>query len=130
MNLQVGVKLLVKDAQGRYLFLRRSPSFKPGVQRWDIPGGRIEIEEPLDAALTREVREETGLKVKASSLIAAQYIFVPEKDIHVVRLTYVGEVEAGEPVLSDEHSEYRWMTKDDAMKEPLDKYLMEISDSF
>ncbi len=62
MNLQVGVKVLI-EKNGKYLFLRRSQAFKPGPQKWDIPGGRIEPDEPLSEALEREVREETHLSL-------------------------------------------------------------------
>lgn len=130
MILQVGVKLLINDGSEKYLFLRRSPSFKPGIQKWDIPGGRINSDEPLDDALKREVREETGLEVESVELIAAQDIFVPAKDLHVVRLTYKGTTKSGEVKLSEEHSEYKWMTKEKVLTEPLDSYLEAIKDKF
>ena len=34
------------------------------VGRWSIPGGRIEFGESVEAAVAREVREETGLQVR------------------------------------------------------------------
>jgi 8-oxo-dGTP diphosphatase len=127
MNLQVGVKLLIKNGQGKYLFVRRAPSFKPGEeQKWDIPGGRIEPDEPLEAALAREVREETGLTVSMARLLAAQDIFVKEKQLHVVRLTYIGTTEGEKISISDEHSEYKWMDRAEVIKEPLDRYIMEL----
>ncbi len=47
----------------RVLLVRRakSASYLPGW--WDIPGGHVEPGEDLVAALRREVREETGLRV-------------------------------------------------------------------
>lgn len=126
MILQVGVKVLIRNSNGEYLFVRREPSFKTGPQKWDIPGGRIEPDEPLIEGLRREVKEETALELTSiSKLLAAQDIFVKEKELHVIRLTYVGEAN-GSVVLSDEHDDYRWMTYGDVLSEKhVDSYLRE-----
>ncbi|MGE5298730.1 MAG: NUDIX domain-containing protein [Acidobacteriota bacterium] len=126
MELQVGVKALIEQ-DGKYLFLRRDKAFQSGPQKWDIPGGRIKPEEALSDALIREVHEETGLELEqASVLLAAQDIFVPEKSLHVVRLTY-STVAVGSVVLSEEHDDYKWMTRDEALAEPyIDSYLKEV----
>lgn len=128
MIIQVGVKIIIHDDEGRYLFLRRAASYKDGQQPWDIPGGRIEPDESLEDALAREVFEETHMKLGENfRLIAAQDIFVPAKDLHVVRLTYSGTAE-GKVVISDEHSEFRWMSNAQVCSERLDSYIANIDD--
>lgn len=48
MELQVGVKVLLKNSTGKYLLLRRSKEKYPDVPvHWDMPGGRIEAGKPL-----------------------------------------------------------------------------------
>ncbi len=60
MNLQVGVKALLKNSAGKYLLLRRNPEKYPEVgATWDIVGGRIDPGTPLFENLKREVYEET-----------------------------------------------------------------------
>lgn len=131
MILQVGVKLLIRNDDGRYLFLRRSSSFKPGIQKWDIPGGRIEPHEALIDGLRRELFEETSLKLDGiKSLLAAQDIFVDDKNVHVIRLTYLGSAIEGNVVLSDEHDTYKWMTKQELLTEAVDSYITAIQDKF
>ena len=130
MNLQVGVKVLLRNAEGRYLFLRRSQEMDHGGEQvWDIPGGRIEPSEPLVDALVREVKEETGLLLNPNiELIAAQDIFVTAKDLHVIRLTYIGSAE-GLITLSDEHDASSWMSKTEILQQPnLDRYLSELEE--
>lgn len=127
MNLQVGVKILVTNQDGEMLFLRRAQTMSGEANpHWDIPGGRIDPSEPLVEALSREVREETGMALAGKPrLLAAQDIFVFAKDMHVVRLTYIGEA-AGEVQVSDEHSEYVWMKKEQATASELDPYIREV----
>ena len=124
MILQVGVKVLLKNAEGKILLLKRSAE-KYGKTNgtWDIVGGRIDPGSALLENLAREIREETELTLVGDPrIIAAQDILAPER--HVVRLTYVGHTE-GEPVLdTSENSEYRWLTFDElAAEADLDIYV-------
>ncbi|OGI60443.1 hypothetical protein A2641_00200 [Candidatus Nomurabacteria bacterium RIFCSPHIGHO2_01_FULL_37_25] len=128
MELQVGVKILLKNKEGKFLLLLRNPVKYPEVgKKWDIVGGRIDAGASLMENLKREVLEETGLEVVGETkLLLAQDILKPDK--HVVRLTYMGESK-GEVRLSEEHSEYKWLTRDELTKlEPMDKYIKEVLD--
>lgn len=118
MELQIGVKALIQDEGGRFLFLKRAQPVVQGRITWDIPGGRINKDELLLAGLAREIKEETGADVPTehAQLINAQDIIVPEKGLHVVRLTYMIGVAAIKIVLSDEHSEYAFFTLQEAME--------------
>ena len=111
MILQVGVKIFLKNQDGKYLLMRRSPEKYPGVKgEWDIPGGRINPGSLLIDNLRREVREETQLEIISEpKLIYAQDI-IPNEEKHVVRLSYIGETK-GEPILdTSENVEYQWIS--------------------
>ncbi len=128
MELQVGVKILLKNKESKFLLLQRNPAKYPEVgAKWDIVGGRINPGLPLLENLKREVMEEAGLEIIGEpKLIIAQDILKTDK--HVVRLTYVGEA-VGEVKLSEEHSEFRWLSIEEFSKlEPMDKYIKEILD--
>jgi ADP-ribose pyrophosphatase YjhB (NUDIX family) len=62
----VGVGGVVIHA-GRALLIRRGK--QPLYGRWVVPGGTVELGEPLAAALVREMREETCLEVEPVELL-------------------------------------------------------------
>ena len=113
MELQVGVKALLKNKDKKYLLLRRSREKYPEIiGEWDIVGGRIDPGSTLLDNLKREISEETKLALKAEpKLIAAQDILnIPNRsDRHVVRLTYLAEID-GEPQMDGDHIEFGWFT--------------------
>ena len=59
------VGAVVLDPGGRLLLIRRGN--EPGRGLWSVPGGRVEAGESVAAAVEREVREETGLAVRAGA---------------------------------------------------------------
>src|SRR3989344_7245258 len=117
MELQVGVKIILQNKEGKFLFLERNPDKYPEVKKCDmldIVGGRIKIGVPLLENLKREIFEETKLNLVAEpKLVTAQDILKTDK--HVVRLTYLGEIE-GKPELDEEHIAYKWLTLEEAKK--------------
>jgi len=62
----IGVGAVVVDG-GRVLLVRRGT--EPMKGHWTLPGGLVEVGEPLETAVVREVREETGLTVEPVELI-------------------------------------------------------------
>jgi 8-oxo-dGTP pyrophosphatase MutT (NUDIX family) len=58
--------ILFLDPEGNALFLRRADGDRSG--HWAFPGGKLEGGETPEEAAIREVDEEIGYKVKASSL--------------------------------------------------------------
>lgn len=130
MELQVGVKILLKNEEGKYLVVCRSAIKYPEAGRqWEIVGGRIASGTPLLQNLHREVKEETGLEIiDKPKLLTAQDIL--KNNRHVVRLTYIGQAD-GEVKLSDEHTEYKWLPLDEIKKlEPIDLYFKEVLNKF
>lgn len=126
--LQVGVKILLQNQEGKYLLLRRSLEKYPEIKgRWDIVGGRIDAGKTLKENLIREMAEETGLSLIGEPvLVAAQDILrSPEK--HVVRLTYTGEAKGDVQLDTSENDLFRWYTKDEVQAlDDLDIYVREL----
>ncbi len=83
----------------------------------DFPGGKIqEDEEDLMESLKREVREETGLEIEVgepfatwTKILPAEHKFAGKKIYFVAyRCKYI----SGDIKLSDEHNQFRWVTKE------------------
>ena len=95
---------VIKD--GGVLLVHRSPSrrFYPDV--WDLFGGHVEESECLEEALSREAREELGIKVLALRWLGQVYDSVEPAVVHV----YAVSSWEGEPVNAapEEHTEVRW----------------------
>ena len=62
----VGVGAVIVD-DGKVVLIRRK--YEPLKGQWSLPGGMVEVGEPLEAALTREMQEETGLTVDVGPVI-------------------------------------------------------------
>ncbi len=115
------VGALIVDPAGRMLLLR---SHKWGG-RYVVPGGHVELGETLEAALHREVMEETGLTIYDVHLLLTQeFIFDPAfwRPGHFIFFDYACRTEGGEVRLNDEAEEYVWVTGDAALQLPVDPY--------
>ena len=106
--------LLVVIRPGReFLVLLRSPE-RHGY--WNLVAGGVEEGEEPIAAARRELEEETGLAqpVRFEPLALALGYVRPEGS-KVTLYAFMAEAPARwEPVLDDEHVDYRWCSMDDA----------------
>ncbi|MEK3686404.1 NUDIX domain-containing protein [Paenibacillus sp. FSL R10-2736] len=57
--------------QGRILLVKRAAADSAGAGSWECAGGKIEFGESLEAALEREILEETGLAVTTERILYA-----------------------------------------------------------
>jgi 8-oxo-dGTP diphosphatase len=112
----VGVAAIVRK-KNRVLLAKRIGEH--GKNTWGFPGGKLEHGEEIDACVTREVLEETGLKIsniKFGSI--TNDIFDSGK--HFITVFMVCDWESGDPATTerDKMGEWKWYEWD-KMPKPL-----------
>jgi len=97
--------------EGKILLVRRARS--PGKGFYSLPGGRVEFGESLHAALHREVDEETALKIEIVGLAGWREVLPGTSGGgHYLIMSFAARWIAREPVLNDEHDDFRWLPPD------------------
>lgn len=105
--------------QDKILLLHRQDNKHEG-NRWGIPGGKLNKNEPLIEAIVREVFEETGLHLDPSQVhyIGKLYIRVPNFDFEYNMVSYIPQIENPGDIKINfkEHKGFTWMTPQEALK--------------
>jgi 8-oxo-dGTP diphosphatase len=82
------VVAVIINSNGEVLLTRRS--IPPFQGEWVMPGGRIDLGEPIVKALQREVMEEVGLEVEVEDLIDVfEHITQGADNYHFIILYYL-----------------------------------------
>lgn len=101
---------------GKILLIKRA--FDPGAGRWSIPGGLVEVGEKLSEAAARETEEETGIKVDILELINVFDMIDLDDEkktqYHYVLVDFLSKPVGGKERLSDEVTEIKWVTFEEA----------------
>lgn len=118
------------EKDGRVLMIR-VPKFKGSSDmsgkwngKWSTPGGLVEMNEEFVPGLLREIKEETGIKVRVRGLFGVGemfhegFVFKDKRkaNIRCIELGYKCEYLSGKVSLSEEHSEYKWVNKPELLK--------------
>jgi mutator protein MutT len=96
---------------GRVLLIRRGQA--PDAGEWSIPGGAVELGESVEAALRRELREETGLEIAVGAFLERYERVEHDADgavrFHFVILDFAATVIGGTLRAGDDAAEAAWV---------------------
>jgi ADP-ribose pyrophosphatase YjhB (NUDIX family) len=116
----VGVGAVIVH-QGKALIVQRGAEPRRG--EWTVPGGMLELGETLRAAVEREVLEETGLVVRAGSVVDVFDSIYPDSEgrtqYHYVLIDFLCELVAGTLKPASDISDARWITEAELDSTPL-----------
>lgn len=117
----VSVSGVVIRDDGRVLVIKRDDN-----GNWEPPGGVLELDESFEAGVQREVLEETGLGVAVERLTG-----VYKNLTHgIVALVYRCRPAGGNPHVTDEAREIRWMTKEEVQSAMVPAFEARVLDAF
>lgn len=92
--------------------------------KWCLPGGLLEMNESLENGLTREIKEETNLTTSTGEVFGVSdikykgFIFKDGRKLNVrfIEIGYICKYTKGKVALSEEHTGYKWVTKEELQK--------------
>lgn len=100
-----------------FLLLKRADYERyPGI--WQMVTGSVNENEKAFAAALREIKEETGLVPEKFWIVPnVNSFYSPERDTVIMIPVFAAQVNVNSDVIiSSEHSEFKWVSKDDAKK--------------
>ena len=116
----LAVRAVIALPDERILFIRRSEGSHRNPGLWEVPGGVIVSGEPIDFALKREVREETGLSISPRHSQPLTFVSPISSDPRYVELIFrCPEPREVKVRISSEHQEFRWLKVEDTLGLPL-----------
>ena len=104
----IGVCALLFNPDGEILLGKRKNSYKAGF--YGLPGGRIELNEPIEIAIKREVEEETGLKLNKLEYLGV--VRENQGDYDFIHFIYVVKNISMQPILCEPEKCESWIWLD------------------
>jgi len=119
----VGIKALILNEDNEILLLRINPKELKGdnPEHWDLPGGRIEGDDSIEATLVKVVEEELGTRdieiiEHFDTLISNMKVPLENETVGLTLVVYKCRLPDNSMKfkLSSESLEYRWAIIDEA----------------
>jgi 8-oxo-dGTP diphosphatase len=102
------------------LLVKRSKWVHYSRGRWDLFGGAMDEGETKLKAAVRECKEEGGLEIEEDSLSLISQRVGERSGHRALRVCFkLSVAEEFEPKLSFEHSEFKWMSKEEILETDL-----------
>lgn len=116
MKTRIVLTGILKD-DNMFLTVRRNENDDLFPGEWEFPGGHLEEGETLEEGLKRELEEEIGFTCDTKPIITHYYDEIKMKNgetVHDLEIDFIINVDRSKVdiKLSNEHCEYKWVTKD------------------
>ncbi len=117
---QTGASIIVEDSLGRILMQQRSDD-----GTWSYPGGRIEIDETVEAGARREVLEECGLEIGSMTLLGVfsgaelNHVYPNGNEVCGIDIVYISRDYTGTLQSGDGEAKQMGFYPIDALPQPI-----------
>lgn len=105
------------EYDGKFLLLHRHVH-KANGDKWGLPAGKMDAGENIMQAVLREVQEETGLTLPETSVEHFDSLYVRDGTFDIEWHMFATKLDT-QPTVQispQEHSEYLWVTPDEALQ--------------
>ncbi len=127
----LGVSAIIPH-QRRVLLVQRGRAPLKGL--WSFPGGLVKTGESLEAAVRRELAEETGTQARFTAPPEPREIIVRDAngqvEHHYVLMVFAGDYEGGEARPGGDAAAVKWAGRSQAARLPLTDGALELIDRF
>lgn len=125
--------IIYKKSKGiyTYLIIKRAPTKKVHPNKWTVPGGGLEVDDyinlkpstkgspqwygALNNSLTREIKEEAGIKIGKPEFLI-DLTFIRPDGIPVIVFSYFSKFISGSVKLDADAVDFKWVTLREAKK--------------
>ena len=107
------VDAVITTCDGKIIFIRRkNPPYKGS---WALPGGFVEYGETVEDAVIREVKEETGIKIKIRELLGVYSDPGRDPRGHMITVCFLANKTEGELKADTDAAEVSCFAVDEAL---------------
>jgi mutator protein MutT len=107
-DIRLAVSVIIREGD-KFLLVERAND--PGKGSFAFPGGKVELGEAIDAAIRRELLEETNLMLLSSELFEVLEVCGPSGRylLHV----FLGHSVSGNPKAGDDAASFGWYSQEE-----------------
>jgi 8-oxo-dGTP pyrophosphatase MutT (NUDIX family) len=119
---------IIRNSEGKYLIVKRSPNEKIFPNKWCVPGGKVEQKDFInlqkdtkdhwfdifEKTLQKEIREETNIEIKNIGYVS-NLVLIRPNGFSTIIVSMHGEHESKEVVLQKEELvDFSWVSLEEA----------------
>lgn len=119
--LVVAAALIQGGGDEPLVLLAQRPQGKSMAGQWEFPGGKVELGESPEEALSRELREELGIDIQAEALTPLTFASIKNKSakVHLLMPLFVAVDRWSGEVRGAEGQEIRWVSASELSDWPM-----------
>ncbi len=115
------VEALIYNSKGEILLLKRSKKNSTWVNKWQLPGGKVEKNESFIRAIKREIKEESSLScanINLDKVFCFKHTFKGLKECICLKV-YSCKLSNDPLILSKDHSSFKFVNLNKIKKSSL-----------